>query len=310
MENKKKVSNVVSIPVPNGYEPISYYMNSRLRRNLDTKVIPSLQKKDKDCFLVIDGAEGGGKSTLAMQIGKYVDPTLDLSRVVFDGEAYRQAIFKAKKGQCVIFDEAFTGLSSRSSLSAINRTLVSLMMQVRQKNLFIIIVLPTIFLLDKYVAVFRSKALIHVYESGGNRGYFRLYNKKKKKYLYLSGGKTYSYNHKSAFTRFKGRFYGVFALGNDECEEKYRAMKMKALEDTEKSPMSAGQVKYKEQRDLILYLFRKFTKLKYQEISNLLLDYDIEISLAQIGNICSKFGDKSKEQDKTDLKQEEIDNSE
>jgi len=30
------------------------------------------------------GAEGAGKSTLALQIGKFVDPTLDLSRVVFD----------------------------------------------------------------------------------------------------------------------------------------------------------------------------------------------------------------------------------
>jgi len=69
---------------------------------------------------------------------------------------------KTKKGQCIIFDEAFTGLSSRGALSGINKALVGLMMQMRQKNLFVIMVLPTFFMLDKYAAIFRAKALIHV----------------------------------------------------------------------------------------------------------------------------------------------------
>src|SRR3990170_4539890 len=146
-------------------ELITYYMEDRLERNLKEKIIPALEKKkDKDKVIAIDGAEGSGKSTLAFQIGKRVDPTLDLSRVVFSADDFREAVFKAKRGQCIIYDEAFTGLSSRSSLSGINRALVSLMMQMRQKNLFVIIVLPTFFLLDKYVALFRTTVLIHVYE--------------------------------------------------------------------------------------------------------------------------------------------------
>ncbi|MFW6225579.1 MAG: hypothetical protein ACOC3V_01305 [bacterium] len=287
------VSNVVSIKDKRYEKPITYHLDGRLRKNLDEKVIRDLQKKDKDCVIAIDGMEGGGKSTLAFQIGKYVDPTLDLKRVVFDAESFKEAIFKAKKGECVIFDEAFTGLSSRASLSGINRALVSLMMQMRQKNLFVIIVLPTFFLLDKYVAIFRARALIHVYESGGRRGYFKLYNKKLKKYLYLAGKSTYSYRHKNVKTRFKGRFYGNFALGDKKCEEEYRKKKSKALEDSEKNPMTAGQVKYREQRDILLYLFRKNTKMTYEQLSNLLGDYDFDISIAQIGYICSKFGDKS-----------------
>jgi len=303
MEIKKRISHVVTVDDPKYEKPISFYLDPRLKRNLDEKVIPSLQKKDKDCVLVVDGVEGGGKSTLAIQIGKYVDPSLDLSRVVFDGDAYKEAIFKAKKGQCIVFDEAFTGLSSRSSLSAINRTLVSLMMQVRQKNLFIIIVLPTFFLLDKYVAIFRSRALIHVYENKGNRGYFRLYNRKVKKYLYLAGKATYSYRHKSVFTRFKGRFYGVFALGDEKCEETYRKIKMKALEDTEKNPMTSAQIKYREQRDLMIYLLRKNTKFTYQSMSNLLGDYDLDMSYVQLSRICAKFGEIEKEDDKKGKKE-------
>ena len=284
MADKKKISHVVQIEDPNYEKPISFYLDPRVKRLLDNKVKPCLLKDDKDYFIAIDGMEGGGKSTLAFQVGKYVDPTLDLSRVVFDAEAFKQAIFKAKKGQCVIFDEAFTGLSSRSSLSGINRALISLAMQMRQKNLFVIIVLPTFFLLDKYVALWRTRALFHVYESGGRRGYFRVYNRKKKKYLHLTGKATYSYKHPKAFTKFKGRFYGVFAIGDEKCEKLYRKKKAKALEDTEKNPMSAGQVKYKDQRDLSLFLLRKISKMTYQQLSNLMSEYDLEMSLMQIRN--------------------------
>jgi hypothetical protein len=297
---------------------IEYFIEDRLKHNLDTKVIPMLKLKDKDCVLALDGKEGAGKSTLALQIGKYVDPSLDLTRVVFNAEDFRTAILKAKKGQCVIFDEAFTGLSSRAALSGINRALVSLMMQMRQNNLFVIIVLPTFFLLDKYVALFRTRALIHVYENHGVRGYFRLYNSKLKKLLYIFGKKDYSYGFKAAKTKFKGRFYGKFPL---EDEELYRSKKKKALQETEKNPMTATQIKYRNERDICLFLLRKYSKLSYRELQTLLNDYNFEMSYKQISRICGAFGDKdntnekiSKEliskdevEEELDINEEEID---
>lgn len=284
---------------------IEYYIDNRLKKTLDEKVIPSLAKKDKDCVIAIDGKEGSGKSTFAFQIAKYVDPTFNLSRIVFSPDDFREAIYKAKKGQAIVFDEAFTGFSSRSSLSGINRVLVSLMMQMRQKNLFVLIVLPTFFLLDKYVALFRAKALFHVYENRGNRGYFRIYNSKLKKLLYLTGSKTYSYSGKFVRTRFRGRFYGKFALGDGEEEENYRIKKGKALENSEKSPMSSGQVKYKEQRDLIIYCLRKYSKMTYQQLTNYLDDYQLGISMPQIAKICQKFGDIAHKTEENEIKKPE-----
>lgn len=276
---------------PRFKKPIKYSMDERIKKNIDDKILPALHQKDEDYLIAIDGAEGAGKSVLAFQIGKKIDPSLDLSRVVFNATDFRNAIFKAKKGQVIVFDEAFTGLSSRASLSGINRALVSLMMQMRQKNLCIILVLPTIFLLDKYAALFRAKVLFHVYKNKGIRGYFRVYNRKLKKLLYLTGKKDYSYKIR---TKFRGRFYGVFALGDEAYEQKYRNKKAKALEETEKDPMTAGQIKYRDQRDVVLYLFRKNLCLTYGELSNLLGDYDLEMTDIQIGNICRKFGDKGK----------------
>ena len=119
------------------------------------------------------------------------------------------------------------------------------------------------------------------------------------------GSKTMSYNIKGLYTRFRGRFYGKFALGDEKVEEEYRKRKEKALMDSEKTSMTSSQVKYRNQRDLFVYLFRKETGMKYQEISNLLLDYDLEMSYAQISRICAKFDDNLKEKAENPKKEDE-----
>lgn len=301
-------SNVVTIKDPKTKKEVSYYLEGWVKDRFDRKVIPDLHKKDKDCVIAIDGKEGAGKSWLGLQWCKYIDPTFNLDRVVFTPEEFRDAIYKAKKGQAVMFDEAFTGFSSRAALSGVNRTLISLMMQIRQKNLFVVIILPTFFLLDKYISIFRTRVLVHVYESGGRRGYFRLFSGKNKRLLILDkASRTYSYGVK---TKKKGRFYGVFALGDGKEEEKYRDKKLKALELAEKNPMTSQQVKFREQRDLMIYILRKQLKLPYRKIETLLNDYDFEISFNQIRTICSKFGDSAEKGEENNEKEQNFDEKE
>jgi hypothetical protein len=265
---------------------VNYYLEDWVKRKIDEKIIPSLKQKDKDYLICVDGAERSGKSTLAMQIGRYIDPTLDLSRIVFSAEEFKAAIHRAQKGQVVIFDEAFTGLSSRASLSLVNKYLVSLMMQMGQKNLCVILVLPTFFLLDKYAAIFRSKILFHVYENKTRRGYFRVYNQRKKKQLWFLGKKDYSYKVR---TKNRGNFYGKFALGDDSIEKKYREMKNKALGDTEKNPMTNQFIKYMEQRNHLLYIMKKETKLSSHKMEKLLKSYNFSMTYSQIRLICNKY---------------------
>jgi len=307
---KREGNKLVKIIDPKTGWKIEYSMSIRLKTNLDERIIPALRKEDKDYVICVDGREGSGKSWFSFQLGKYVDPTLDLSRIVFSPEEFREAVLKAKKGQCIIYDEAFTGFSSRSSLSPVNRVLVSLSMQMRQKNLFIIIVLPTIFLLDKYMAMFRTKGLIHVYESNGTRGYFKVYNSRVKKYLILAGQKTMSYNHKTVRTNFKGRFYGKFALGDENVLAGYLKKKEKALADSEKTSMSSAQVRFREQRDLLVWLLRKYTKLTYKQLEEVLFEYDFNMSFQQIGKICAKFGELNVDVEKIDKKSEKSEDSE
>ena len=299
--NDKKKSdnygiNTVTVKDPKTGEEVSYFIEPWIKKRFDEKIIPDIQKRDKDCVIAIDGKEGAGKSTLGLQWCKYIDPSFNLSRVVFTPEEFRDAIYKAKKNQAIMFDEAFTGFSSRAALSGVNKTLISLMMQIRQKNLFIVIILPTVFLLDKYISLFRTRVLVHVYELKGRRGFFKVYSSKKKKQLILhKDAKMYSYG---VNTKKRGRFYGVFALGGKKVEEKYRKKKEDALKKAEENPMNGSAVKYREQRDILIYILRKHLNLSYKKLEELIGDYNFDISYVQIRNICARFGDKEKENDK------------
>jgi len=252
-----------------------YYIEPRLHENL-IEIRNGLKRRDKDYVMIVDGLEGSGKSTLGIQMAYIVDPTLCLDRITFTGNEFKTAILNASQCQAVIFDEAFTGLSSRSALSEINRMLVSLMMQMRQKNLFVIIILPSYFLLDKYVALFRAKSLVHVHESRGKRGYFAIYNARLKKFLYLKGHKTYDYGQ--IRTNFRGRFYGKYALGEEE-EVKYRQKKGQAFADMdyEHKENKAHEIK----RKIAQYFWKRDKKVN--EIEYIMTnDMGIEVRERQV----------------------------
>lgn len=214
---------------PNRKETLHYWIDKKLVKWLKS-IKSKITKKDKDYVLIMDGYEGSGKSTLAQQIGKYVDYSLDLPRICMTADEFKVAIIEAHKGQCVIYDEAVTGMASGDSITRIGRLLKSMMMQMRQKNLFVIVIIPTIFEMGKYAVLSRARALIHVYEKGESHRWVA-YNKKDLKKLYLKGKKTYSYRVRSFFI---GTFGGKMVVD----EQKYRNKKEKALFALEKDTKS------------------------------------------------------------------------
>ena len=234
------------------------YMDNKLHNQIEEKVKPKIHKKDWDWVWVIDGSEGSGKSVLAQQIAKILDPTFCLNRMCMTPNDFTKQVVNAKKGECIIFDEAFTGFSSRASLTEVNRLLVSLMMEMRQKNLFVIIVMPTIFLLDRYVALFRARGLFHVYLKDGKRGRWIYFNNKKKKLLYLLGKKLYSYGKPRS--RFRGRFYDQYTIN----EEDYRKKKRDCLHDKSRSTRAET---YKSQRDTLFWIINIKLKVNKTRIA-------------------------------------------
>lgn len=243
----------------NGQE---YYMDGYLQQNMD--VAKKVIKKDWDMIFAVDGNEGSGKSVFAMQVGKYVDPTLCIERIVFTPKELRQSIINAEKYQAIIYDEAYTGLSSRATMSLINRTLISMLAEIRQRNLFVFVVMPCFFDLDKYAALWRSRGLFHVY-TGKNfeRGYFAFYNIDRKKDLYINGKKFYSYAKPRP--NFIGRFTNAYVLD----EKEYRKKKKDSLINREKK-RNDEEVKKEMEEELFIRLQETKTDMTHTQKMQLL----------------------------------------
>lgn len=276
------MGNVIKVEEPNSDKVYEYFLEPKLQKFLENSVKENLEKADKDYVLGVDGYEGAGKSTFGVQIGKYVDPSLDLTRVCMTADEFKMAIIKAKKNQCVIYDEAVTGMTAGDSITRIGRLLKSMMMQMRQKNLFVIVILPSIFELNRYTVLSRIKSFFHVYELKGRRGYFAGYNKRDTRKLFLNGKKTYSYNVKS---RFLGRFYGKLPID----KEGYLKKKEEALF---KIDVKEEVDKREDRINRLLRFIKNYTKLPLREISTLLKGEGISIDHSnlsrRIGSIVEK----------------------
>ena len=210
------------------------YVDGYLKSNLDKA--KEIIRKDWDIVFVYDGYEGSGKSVKAMQDCFYFDNSFNIDRICFNPIEFTKAIKEAKPYQAVLYDEAFTGLNARAAMSIINRTLVKMLAEIRQKRLFVCIVMPTFFDLDRYVALWRSRALIHVY-MGKNfqRGYFMFFNMERKKQLYVLGKKYYSYS--KPMSNFKGRFTNAYVIDETEYRKRKKDSLMKRGVDQEKKLM-------------------------------------------------------------------------
>ena len=235
-----------------------YYMDGYLQRALDK--VKKMQKKDWDIVIVVDGLERAGKSVLAQQVAYYLDKTLTLDRITFTPEEFKKEITKAKKGQAIILDEAITGLFSRQAMSQTNISLVKSFAQCGQKNLVLVVVLPSFFILDSYIAIHRSRVLLHVYTKKLQRGRFTFFNVKRKKTLFLFGRKGYSYGVTKS--NFRGSFTNFYVVN----EKEYRAKKMKTMSAEILTPR---QKKYVTQRNKGIIHDVKKLKMKQKDVAKI-----------------------------------------
>lgn len=228
----------------------TFYLDGFYKTSLEK--VKAMVRRDYDFIALVDGSEGAGKSVFTMQGAFYVDPSLTLDRVTFSAKEFRKAVIHAEPYQSVIYDEAYTGLMSRATMSLVNKTLVSMLAEIRQKNLIVWVVMPTFFDLDKYVALWRSRFLVHVYtDDEMNRGYFSFWDAGKKKKLYLSNKKEYIYDDRFNTPNFRGRYTNTYVLD----EKAYRKKKLDSLKGREQEREQVEQ-----EKEVQLILFAKVQK--------------------------------------------------
>jgi hypothetical protein len=261
-----------------------YYIDARLVKVWDSIRDGKLIAQDDDRVYIVDGRERSGKSVFTIQQAKYLDPNFDVQNICFSPDEFIKVIRTAKKGSCIVFDEAFRGLSNRAALSKVNKMIIQALMEVGQRNLIIFIVLPSFFLLDIYPAMLRSVALFHIYKKDNKRGYWRLYNFNKKARLYQTGLKK-GWSYKIPYVRISGRFFNKYPID----EEAYRMKKEESLKQFE----TMNEAQNEESRYILLYhkmvhIYRETLDLSEDKTSMELKRRGIEVSPTQVGEISRK----------------------
>ena len=156
-----------------------YYLHKYLYTNLEKYFKPSV-KRGWDAISLITGIEGSGKSTLGMTVAHFCDPTFigdsAIDRICFTFDQFMNAIDTAKPYQAIVLDEAVITLMSQDAATFLQKVLVKKFVTMRKKRLFVFLIIPSIFLLKMYIAVNRSRFLLHTYTPDGvNRGVFKFY---------------------------------------------------------------------------------------------------------------------------------------
>jgi len=201
-----------------------FYLDQRLKDNIDNYLVKPVSKK-WDGVVLITGMEGSAKSTMAQALSYYVDPSFSdtkrvvrngkeydlvipkdqsVDRIVFTQEQFMKAVDNAKKGQAIIWDEFVMGGLSTEALGKQQNELIKYMTTIRKKQLYIFMIIPSIFMLRLYF-ILRTRFLIHCYTPDGvKRGFFKFYSYDRKRELFVKGRKYFSM--KVAQSNFAGRF--------------------------------------------------------------------------------------------------------
>lgn len=267
---------------------LNYYLDGYLRDNLDLLVKDV--RDDNDCVFVVSGREGSGKSTVTFQAAKYVDPSFNLDRVVFSTEEFHKVIIelgrKGEKYKAVVFDEAIAGARAAQWATHVSQALIQLLAQIRQFNLYVFVVIPSFFELNRYIAVHRSQALLHCYRDKlGRRGRFAGYGWEKKKRLFLVGRK--EYNMRVQHPDFVGKFTKFMPLD----DAKYREKKLKALSDAQDAVKDSPMLnRGTAQRDALIMHLTETIGLNQSEISRIVAKYETRHPLTPraVGSILAR----------------------
>lgn len=227
---------MVGRPLSSEYSvQLGFSFDRGLGRNLELFKNATINQ-DFDYGIGVDGPEGAGKSVFAMQIAYFLDVEHDIdmdTQVCFTPDEVKRAITTLGKGKAIVWDEARRGLNRRRSTQDINLTITDLLAECRQNNLFLVIVMPSFYDMDMNVAVWRTRALVHVWyeidlEKRSTplvRGFFRFYNEKGKKMLYTNKHLRQSYEYPYLRDHsFEGRFPHHYVVD----EKKYREKKRKS----------------------------------------------------------------------------------
>jgi len=163
-------------------EPYGYPIENRLVRKIDLMIERCGGKVKRDAVLLIEGAEGEGKTTCSLGIAMYAAQKLGREfthkNVFFSVEPMIEFL-QSTSDQIAIWDEpALQALNTDFAKTAV-KDITRLLMMVRKKRHFIIINMTHFNKFNDYIVCDRPLGMIHVYSRKGTEPGRFIYIRKK-----------------------------------------------------------------------------------------------------------------------------------
>lgn len=251
-------------------------------------MMKSMVYHDRDLILLIAGRTGTGKSVVAMQTCKLLDPTFDISRIVYKGQDFINLANSLPKYSAIMLDESRESLATEKAFDERSKKMLDYLNEVRHRNLYIVMLMPDFWEFRTHLATQRSHAFVHVYELENPnwnpddkrsdpmmRGYAEFYDFELKRTLYY-------YNKKSrSYKGIKPSFHFDFSNTYVVDEKAYRALKDHTTgKYSEGQPEASGEVveynvfKTRIKNYVLLHhvlrkITQKFPDMLYKEVAEI-----------------------------------------
>ena len=243
-----------------------YKIDRKLKEKLDN--IKKIQKRDWDAFVLGDGMEGSGKSTLIIFCAYYLtNGNLTAYNICSDGKEAIERLEKLRDKSVLVIDEGSLVFSSKDTLAKEQRRIIKILNVIRQKRMVLFIVAPSFFDLNKYISCQRSRFLLHVYtDKKLNRGRYCYFGEKKKRLLYMIGKKNFN-SYRKPRADFVGRFEDFKPPFYKEYLETKRKSLMSALHSDDRDDERTSLIK--EQRNKYIIWIRKNKKVSHKKLGEI-----------------------------------------
>lgn len=143
---------------------------------LMTRVRDWCLKNNQDWPILFAGVEGSGKSTIALQVAKMLDPDFRISdSIIFDvvGEShsYEQFLnkYRGKRGVVSFFDEAVDVFAATEHNTVESRVIQKIFKTKRSYSHFDLIIAPSVWDLVPDIRNRRTKSLIYTFSQRGRK---------------------------------------------------------------------------------------------------------------------------------------------
>lgn len=235
---------------------LTFKIDEFLKKRLD--VVKKLIRNKWDCLFLIDGMERSGKSTLGITCGWYIsEGKINKNSFAQGCDDAINKIEKLPNRSVLIIDEGSMLFDSKDALRKELKKLVKVLNVCGQKEMVIIVILPSFFELIPQIACRRSRFLLHVYtDKHYNRGRFLYFSEKKKRILYVEGKKKYG-SYKYPTSTFRGLFKDF-----NPFEEEYLKIKKIALKEAFKDDYNRGVNPVKFKKQILLDVLSRLLELK------------------------------------------------